>query len=177
MDNLHRIKRTSETLRKAASLFLWLTPLLCAIYWAFFNEYPDLMKAQLGILGQSELTVLNRALCFVATMLPAGVAMYGFSLLRELFGLYAVGEIFSERNVSCYRKLGRTLLYWAGAVFVHTTLISLAVSVGMPKGQRHLTVAFGSIELVVVFAGAAAMVISWVMDEARRIEEEQALTI
>jgi hypothetical protein len=177
MDNVQRIKMTSEKLRKASSLLLWITPALCALYWACFNELPEVMKAQPGIPGQAELTVLNKVLCFMATMVPAGVAMHGFAVLRGLFGLYATGEIFSERNVACYRKLGSTLLYWAGAVFVHTSLISLAVSVGMPKGQRHLTIAGGPIELAALFAGAVALVVSWVMDEARRIEEEQSLTI
>lgn len=177
MDNILRIKRMSGKLRAVSALLFWATPALCAVYWLYFNEFPEVMKAKIGILGRPELSIVNRVLCFVATMLPAGVAMYGFSVLRGLFGLYSGGEIFSARNVACYRKLGRTLLYWAGAVFLNTTLISLAASVGMPPGQRHVTVGFGSIELVALFAGAVALVISWVMDEGRRIEEEQALTI
>lgn len=177
MDNLTRIKRMSTILAKASALLLWVTPMLCAAYWFFFNSFPDVMKTQLPVPGRMELSALNRALCFLSAMLPAGVAMYGFKSLRELFGLYAAGEIFSQHNVSCYRSLGRTLLYWAGAIFLHTPLLSLALSVGMPEGQRHVVVAFGSVELAALFGGAVALVISWVMDEGRGIEEERALTI
>ena len=177
MNNMLRIKRMSGKLRSVSALMFWTTPLLCAAYWVYFNEFPEVMKVQRIFPMLRELPAVNRTLCFAATMLPAGVAMYGFSVLRGLFGLYAAGELFSERNVSCYRRLGRALLYWAGAVFLNTTLISLAASVGMPQGQRHITVGLGSIELVALFAGAVALVIAWVMDEGRSIEEERALTI
>ena len=177
MDNMLRIKRMSGKLRTVSNLMFWATPLFCAVYWICFNELPDILKDSAILSWRQGLPVMNRVLCFAATMLPAGVAMYGFSVLRELFGLYFARELFSERNVSCYHKLGRTLLYWAGAGFLHTTLVSLAVSVGMPQGQRHITVLLDSTELVALFAGAAALVISWVMDEGRGIEEERALTI
>nr|WP_291332506.1 DUF2975 domain-containing protein [Desulfovibrio sp.] len=98
-------------------------------------------------------------------------------MLSGLFGLYASGELFSPRNVTCYRRLGRTLLYWAAAAFLHTPLLSLASSIGMPQGQRHISVGIGSVEIVALFAGATALVISWVMDEGRGIEEERTLTI
>jgi len=177
MDNMLRIKRMSGRLRTVSGLMFWATPLFCAIYWIYLNEFPDVLKDPSILTWPQGLPALNRGLCFAATMLPAGVAMYGFSVLGALFGLYAAGELFSERNVSCYHKLGRTLLYWAGAGFLHTTLISLAISVGKPQGQRHVTVLLDSIELMALFAGAAALVISWVMDEGRGIEEERALTI
>jgi len=177
MDNMLRIKRVSGKLRRASDALFWATPLLCAVYWCFFNEFPAAMKSQLPVMERMELPAMNRLLCFAATLPPVGVAMNGFWNLRGLFGLYAAGEVFTKRNVCRYRRLGRTLLYWAGAVFLHTPLLSLAMSAGMPQGQRHLVIAIGSIELVALFAGAVALVISWVMDEGRRIEEENALTI
>jgi len=177
MDNLQRIRRMSTVLGRVSAVLFWVTPLACALFWGVFNALPEVVKARFLFPGTHELAALNRALCFLVGMIPAAVAMYGFRTLRELFALYAAGEIFSRRNVACYRTLGRALLYWAGAVFVNTTLLSLAKSVGMPQGQRYLVVGVGSDELAALFAGAAALVISWVMDEGRHIEEEQALTI
>ncbi|WP_243357841.1 DUF2975 domain-containing protein [Fundidesulfovibrio terrae] len=167
----------SRLLGRVSTVLFWATPFACALFWAYFNGFPDIMKSRFLVPGRLDLLAMNRALCFVANMLPAVVAMYGFRTIRELFGLYAAGEIFSRRNVSCYRALGKALLYWAGAAFLNTPLLSLAMSAGMPAGQRHITVSLGSDELAALFAGAAALVISWVMDEGRHIEEEQALTI
>ena len=177
MDNLDRIKRASARLRLAARLMFWGAPLVCAAYWAFFNDLHAFMKPSHLLDWRPDLPGLNRLLCFVAAMLPTGVAMLGFATLGRLFGLYGAGELFSARNVDCYRRLGRTLLYWALAVFLSTPLLTLAASVGMPPGQRRITLGIGSVELMAVFAGAAALVISWVMDEGRGIEEERALTI
>lgn len=177
MDNMTRIRKMSRILSRVSGLLFWLTPVGCALFWAVFNDFPDIMKQRFLIPGRLDLPALNRALCFTASILPAGVAMYGFKNMRELFRLYAAGEIFSRRNVSRYRAMGLALLYWAGAAFVNTPLLSLAMSVGMPEGQRHITVGIGSDELAALFAGSAALVISWVMDVGRGIEEEQALTI
>ncbi|MFZ5428497.1 MAG: DUF2975 domain-containing protein [Thermodesulfobacteriota bacterium] len=177
MDNMLRIRRMSGKLLALSTLMFWVTPILCAAYWFYFNDLPAEARVQRGIAGLPVLSGQSRLLCFVATMLPAGVGMAGFRIMRRLFGLYAEGEIFSGRNVSCYRSLGRVLLCWAGAVFLHTPLLSLAASLGMPEGQRYITVGIGSIELMALFAGAAALVISWVMDEGRGIEEDRALTI
>lgn len=177
MDNITRIKKTSRILTRVSGLLFWLTPVGCVLFWAVFNDFPDIMRQRFLPPGRLDLPAFNRALCLAVTILPAGVAMYGFGKMRELFGLYASGEIFSRRNVACYRAMGRALLYWAGAAFVNTPLLSLAMSLGMPDGQRHITISIGSDELAAVFAGSAALVISWVMDEGRGIEEEQALTI
>lgn len=177
MDNLERIRRRSVVLRGVATLMLWATPLFCALYWAYYNEFPEPMRARAAFPVPGELSAFNRLLCFAATLVPAGAAMEGFAALRALFGLYARGELFSARNVGCYRRLGRALLYWAGGVFLYTPLASLAVSAGLPPGQRHITVGLGSVELAALFAGSAALVISWVMDEGRHIEEDRALTI
>lgn len=177
MDNMERIKRTSRKLRLASALLFWAVPLACATYWACFNSLPELMKPAYLADWRPVLPELNRALCFVVALFPAGVAMRGFATMRRLFGLYEAGELFSARNVACYRGLGRTLLAWAGAVFLATPLLSLAASVGMPPGQRRLSLVLESLELVALFAGAAAVVISWVMDEGRSIEEDRALTI
>lgn len=178
MDNKAKIERVSRMLSLAALALVWFTPLLLATYWWFFNDFPAVMKAQLPLPpGRADLPAVNRFFCLLAGTLPAGAAMYGFAALRRLFALYASGEVFSRRNVRCYHRLGRTLLFWAGAMVVHTTLLSLAMSLGMPPGQRHVVVGFGGAECMAVLAGLAALVISWVMDEARRIDEDQALTI
>jgi len=177
MDNLPRIKRLSALLGRISTLLFWAAPFLCALFWAFFNDLPLIMRAAHLPPGSVDIPAANRALCFVVSLLPTGVAMYGFRTLRTLFGLYAAGEIFSPRNVCCYRGLGKTLLYWAGASFLNTPLTSLAMSAWMPPGQRHITVSIGSDELAALFMGAAVLVISWVMDEGRGIEEERALTI
>lgn len=177
MDNMHRIRKMSRHLARAATVLYWGTPLMVALFWVCFNSFPEVMKLRFLPPGRVDLPAVNRVLCGVVNVLPAAVAMHGFKTLRELFGLYAAGEIFSRRNVACYRALGRALLYWAGAAFVNTSLLSLAMSAGMPPGQRFLTISLGSDELAALFAGAVALVVSWVMDEGRHIEEEQALTI
>jgi hypothetical protein len=87
------------------------------------------------------------------------------------------GRIFDPENVACYRGLGKALLLWAGASFVQTPLLSIIATLPNPPGTRLLTLGVGSGELGFLFLGGLVLVVSWVMDEGRKLDEEQALTV
>ena len=81
----------------------------------------------------------------------------GFVLLR-LFWLYSQGVIFSEKNITCIRVLGYCLI------------ISNFIDLEMPIYPS-------SVSLTPVFCGLLIIFIAWIMDEGRKIQEEQELTV
>lgn len=87
------------------------------------------------------------------------------------------GHIFSPTTVACYRRLGRSLLFWAAAQFLGTPLLTLALTSANPPGQHMITIGVGSGELTALFLGGVVLLVSCVMDEGRRLEEDQLLTI
>jgi len=60
---------------------------------------------------------------------------------------------------------------------VRTSLLSVILTMGKPPGQRLLVVGLDSGDFTGVFVGVVVLIISWVMDEGRKIEEDQALII
>ncbi|NMC51032.1 MAG: DUF2975 domain-containing protein [Desulfovibrio sp.] len=177
MDNLGRIRSVSRTFRTLCTALMVLLPLGLAVYWFFLNDLPKSMLEPLPAAPSVALGPGLRLLGFLATMIPCGVLLYAVWRLRRLFSLYMAGRIFGPENVACYRGLGKALLLWAGASFVQTPLLSIIATLPNPPGTRLLMLGVGSGELGFLFLGSLVLVVSWVMDEGRKLDEEQALTV
>jgi hypothetical protein len=114
---------------------------------------------------------------FLAELIPLSAMLYGLARLRALFHYYEHGEIFTEKTVQCFRQLGRTLISYVFCSIVQTALLSIILSMPNPPGKRMFTIAIGSPEFTSLFIGGVILVITSVMEEARLIQEEQALII
>ena len=176
MDGIERIKKASRRLRVFCTILLWLTPVAVALAWKFI-EYIPLTQVNLPVPPNPDHPGWVFVLGFLISMLPGGTAMYAFYKMRILFGLYAEGVIFGARNVQCYRGLGWAAIYWVIAEFLSRPLHGIVLTLNNPPGQRMLVLSLDSNMIVGLFAGFAALTIAWVMDEARKIDEEQALIV
>lgn len=178
MDSTGRIRRVSGVFQRVSTAVIVAIPVLVAGYWLAFDELPGDMVA--GVLPPGMERPLGgsaRLLAGAASLVPASVLLYGFTVLRRLFGLYRQGQVFSPAVVDCYRRLGRTLLAWGAALFLHTPLLTLAMSSSNPPGRRMISLGIGTGELTAAFLGGLALLVSWVMDEGRKLEEEQSFTV
>lgn len=178
MDGMHRIRKVSGTFRLLSTLAMVAIPLVVTLYWLAFDHLPEDMVA--GVLPGDTLRPLGLMPCLLALaacLPPTAALVRGFALLRRLFGLYGRGRVFSQDVVDCYRRLGRTLLCWGATLFLQTPLLALALSSANPPGRHVISVGIGTGELTAVFLGGLALLISWVMDEGRKLDEEQSLTV
>jgi len=177
-DNMARIRRLGRTLETVCLTAAVVVAPLTALYWAAFNALPVEMTRQVASHAMpGPLPAWVRGLCFLAAMVPGTVLMVTLLRLRNLFALYKKGRIFTLANVACFRSVARALLWWAVASILSTPLAGLAVTAANPPGRHILSLGIGSAELALFFVAALAVVISRVMDEARRLDEEQALTV
>ena len=92
-------------------------------------------------------------------VLRLSLFVVGMILLNRLFVLFGRGKFFAAENVRCVRWLGLALVLDSLAVFVGALL------------ERH--VFFSAWFLL----GPFIILISWIADEGRKIQEEQELTI
>ncbi len=176
MNGIARIQKASRRLRGACTALLVVIPLAVALAWRFIDQIP-LTQLNLPVKPDPGHPPIVWVLGFLVSMIPAGVVMYAVGRLRRLFGLYARGVIFGPANVACYRRLGWASLVWAGAEFLSRPLHGLVLTWFNPPGQRLLVLGLDGNILLGLFAGAAVLTVAWVMEEGRRIEEEQALIV
>ena len=126
---------------------------------------------------------------------------YGFVLcfwywkLKQLFRLYERGQIFGAETILVIKSLG--LLCVLGGIFKSLMrLIGSQIEIARPHLPPHLppgvtgtltvktyqmgffSFDFGTgIDFGLLLAGLAIVVIAWIMDEGRKIQEEQELTV
>lgn len=170
-DNRRRIARTSNILRHLCAVLIAVAVVGPAVFWGLVPEGSDMIRTQ----GYAiTLTPLTRTLAFITTLVPGVFVIWAFVVLRRLFTLYRDGDYFGRGNVACFRQLGWTAIGWTAAKFVHGGMLSVALTINNAPGERALTLSAGSGDLTALFAGIVLLLISWVMDEARRLDEEQA---
>ncbi|MFT5133485.1 MAG: hypothetical protein ACI9SC_001957 [Gammaproteobacteria bacterium] len=177
-ENLARIKRISGKFRLLFTVLLIFIPVMILAYWLFFNDLPEGFTSELPPLVISNTLALStRLLAFIVSLIPTSIAIYGIFNLRELFTLYEKGIIFTTANVKCIRRLGYALIYWTFSKIPFMALISIVLSHNNPPGERMVSIGFGSTDFVTLVTGAIVLIISWVMSEASKLEDEQAHTV
>lgn len=86
--------------------------------------------------------------------------LWGGVMFFRLFWLYAKGILFSKKNISCIRFYGWLMMIdW---------FIDLEI-----QGQFH----DNGLSTTPLFVGLLVIFVAWIMDEGRKIQEEQELTV
>jgi hypothetical protein len=178
LHNRERIKRASRRLRLIVQVIIIFLPVFNALFWFFINDFPETMsRNMLPHYVRLPLPVLGCILGFAVSMLPVGVSMAGGQYLVRLFRLYEQGDIFKLANVLCFKRLSRVLIWWFVAGIVYRSLLSVVLTLHHPPGQRMIAVGLGSPDLTALLLGGILAVVAWVMEEGRKIQEEQELTV
>ncbi len=174
---MNNIQRTSQRYVVLTNILIVSVPLITFLYWVGFNALPDGFHAHLPARPQAALAAWQIALALLVSALPTGVGLFGLITLRTLFRLYATGQVFTARNVTCFRRLGYALIAWVAASILFTPLISLVLSAANPQGQRSVVAELGVSDFAVLFIGGVVLIVAAVMDRACEMEAEQAYTI
>ena len=77
----------------------------------------------------------------------------------------------------CFRLLSKALIGWCLVGILTDPLMSIALTLHYPAGERMLSIGLGSPDLTALLVGGILAVITWVMDEARKLKDEQDFTI
>jgi hypothetical protein len=176
---LQKIKRISSILRVICKVFL-------AIYVVRFLLILWALVAFRAVAGGDhnfiwggyndvtynfyDLTIRDRVIVAVMGALTWGIMFKCVYHLHRLLGDYSHGEIFAKESAVQIRHLGISCVLWGGVKFVWL-LAAYAISVAhQAPGQGDLGLDLAVIGLIIV-------AISWFMDMAGEIREENELTV
>ncbi len=176
-DNISRIQRVSGKFRVLFTALIFVTPVATLMFWAFFNALPEDAYHSLPVAFDQPLPFKKLLLGSLVSLIPLSVALYGLINLKALFSLYEKAIVFSEQNTQCLHRLGYTLIAWFFASLIYTPLISLVLTFNSPSVQQAIVVRIGLSDLSLLITGGIVLLASWVMQEAAKLEKEQALTI
>jgi Protein of unknown function (DUF2975) len=167
---LSKVRRVSAVLRAVCKGLFVLTALVFAAASAgvFYGSGVTISYFDLQI-PVEPLELSGRLVLVAVLALSAGVAFKGLHHLDRLLRNYAAGEIFTTQSARQIRQLGITLILWAG---VNVIWVIAAHSLTRPQPPTSFELHLDSL-----ITGIIVIVISWFMDAAAEMREENDLTI
>ncbi len=94
--------------------------------------------------------------------------------LRQMFQLFATGHIFTSAATKHLFSAAKGMVAWGIIAIFSTTVSVLVLTANAAKGEHVLVVNVSSGQLAGIFAGIIFVVMSWIMQEAARLSEENA---
>jgi hypothetical protein len=171
---LGRLARLVRSLSVVAAMVLAAWPALLLVA-------PDSLLAvgagqapgvDMRFLLQGDFTFATRVRAALASLLPCGLGLAVLWQLWSLFGEYRRGAVFSSRALACLRRFAALLVALALSSPITQALMSVAISLDNPPGQRQLVIQLGSNDYALVLGALVFVAIARVMTEAARVAEE-----
>jgi hypothetical protein len=106
---------------------------------------------------------------YLLSMTGTAVYLLGIISFYRLLCLYEKGVIFSGTNVSEMRKIGSYLVGYG--------ILALSANIVYVGSFNFPLVLLEGVASPWIVAGGAVYIIAWIMDEGRKIQEEQELTV
>ena len=141
---------------------------------------PVLINESIGVieLWKMKWTLLNQSMAVAADMISLLPIYISLFILRKIFTNYIKGAVFTIDNAKYYKILG-TLFFAYGLIaepLSHTVKI-LALTIENGAGKRILALGFGTPNLGALFCGLIVILVSLVVQEASKINDENSYTV
>ncbi|HUX80632.1 MAG TPA: DUF2975 domain-containing protein [Alphaproteobacteria bacterium] len=188
---MHSIQKVSAYLIWIFNILLiaipfWIITIWVLIEWTPFKTLlaqgfiSKPIETPEGIVNLANLkfTTLSWSIGLASALIGFIPIFLGIFVLKHLFLNYQKGNIFSLKNAQQYKYLG--WLFFLDGMLVKplcNMLQILSATLSNPPGHRYLSLNFGTPNLEVLFCGLLIIVISWVMAEGYKLQEDQSLTI
>ncbi len=170
---MEKLQRQSKFIRIVGQIAFWLAIVagITAIFALWLAPSSDLdINIDNVKFKIDQLLPWHRLLLTGIVIMVIGVVGYGVRHFYRLFKLYEQGEIFGEDNVRHFAAIGKAMMMW----FLVRVLINLSMFAHAEYAEMKLNFNLSISSLII---GIAIILISKVMDEGRKIREEQELTI
>jgi len=176
---MEKIQKLSRRIRVSLQCLLPLLPIFLLIYWLSYETFQSMgfgFRFQDPI--PENLTLNTKLLAFLTSLFPMGIFMTGVIVMIKLMKLYERGEVFTRNNTRLIKNIAYLLFAWVIVDFLYNILMSLILSFNNPPGERFISVSINNNEHIVpLIIGFSVLLISYIMDEARKIKEEHDYTV
>ncbi|HEX7866960.1 MAG TPA: DUF2975 domain-containing protein [Variovorax sp.] len=110
----------------------------------------------------------------LVSLLPVGGGLYALRHLWQLFDEYGRGRVFGAAAQGALVRFAWAVLLLALLLPLARGLMTVALSIGNPPGQRFLSISIAWFDCLHILFGAVLVAIVRVMVEARRLADDNA---
>lgn len=167
------IRRLGRAVAVLAVFGVLLGGLGTLIVWSDADLIRRFVVPGAGLVGQP-VTVSDAARFrgFLVALLPFGLFAYAMLEVARLFGAFADGDVFEERNAGRLRRIGLAALAAALVGPLTRAATSVVLTLDNPPGQKALALNFGTADLFALIVGLALVAFARVFGEAVRLARE-----
>lgn len=178
---MEKIKNVSIVLKNLFLLLVFVLPLCDIVLWFFLKHYHrhyfGISVLPHGVKIWAHPDLWAKLLGFGGFLIPTLVDMFMCWMLFRLFQQYQKGKIFTPFAVRCLKWVGLGLLIRQFAGVVSQAIVSVALTSNNPVGFHVLHISFSDFNLYGILVAVMVLIISWVMAEGCKLQEEVDLTI
>lgn len=102
---------------------------------------------------------------------------WGGFLLIKLLRSYQRGELFSAYTLMLFKKISRIVFIWSLYAPIEQTLLTLITTLHNPVGQRELSFALSSNDVLHIFIAGFFLIMTSLMHEGYQLKHEHDLTV
>ena len=181
---MHKIQYVSKIFKWLFILISIALPLLFLFFWV--------MAPSLGLLADNTLVLhffhepvntllylpfATKLLSLLICLIPLAIHMLLLYFLIRLFQRYERFDIFSLKSVKYLKYIGVTLLIGQLLQPIYQMLLSLTLTWHNPPGERVAAIFFSDADIGILLAAGFIILISWIMAEGYKLQEDQNYTI
>lgn len=183
---MNKIKQVSFWFRLFFQAALYLSPALLAFAWIFStpnNFNPGYISGfgpvphDLNIPILYSLNASTKLMGFLISCIPLSITMLILYYLVKLFKLYEHAQIFTFANVKYIRNIGWLVLLSQIIRPIYEAMITAALTFQNPHGHRFASISFSNNNLTTLIIALIIILISWVMAEGCKLNDEQKYII
>lgn len=180
MDNMSKIKKVSKLFSLLLTALLVILPIYYILYWLFINSLSEsLINVNIEPVPEclNTLSANLQIIGFISSLLPLSALIYGIIHIKKLFSFYKEGIIFSLEQVILFKKISKALALWIVFSIIYESIKSIIFSWDNPVGEHVLEIGFNGNQIGILVISIVILVIAWIMDEGRILNEENKLTV
>lgn len=174
---MHKIQQWSRLIRIFFQLTIIAIPIVCLAQWVFSDTLAITTISSLRhnnpyLPPLPHVPYFIRFLCFVISMTSYAVVIFALYHLVKLFRLYERGKIFTKANIKEITICSHAIFLWLVVDIISSSLLVVVLTMHNPVGQRLLTIGISSKYLAPFVIAVVASLIAQIMDEARKLKDE-----
>ncbi|CAN5374080.1 DUF2975 domain-containing protein [soil metagenome] len=181
MNNIKQVSRCFRLLFQACFIIL---PFLTLYGW-MHPEGPVILLNHSIVLDfiphgypiTHPISATTKIIGFFISLIPTSISLLILYFLIKLFRLYEQAIIFSLQNVKTIRNIGYALLCSEIIDPIYQALISILMTWSNRPGHLTIAISFSGVNIAMVLVAILTILISWIMAEGYRLQEEQQYTI
>lgn len=181
---MNKIQQVSRAFRLLFQICFVILPFLIIYAW-IHPEQPIILFNHMFVFDfipreytlNQPISNISKIIGFLISLIPLSAQLLNLYFLIQLFRLYEKGIIFSLANVKYLSYIGYALLSIEIINPIYQALISIAMTWSNPPGHRMISISLSGINIAMVLVAILIILISWIMAEGYRLQEEQKLTI